>query len=90
MSSFWNSFEIYNKDKHAKFGGYGHGNVRPGQSNLYYSQEYRGPAKELDNSDDQVAMLEGTTVDVSNMSQAELKKLVDGMRKGEPNNMVNF
>lgn len=29
-------------------------------------------------------------VDISNLSQTEFKKLYDGMRKGEPDNKVNF
>lgn len=117
---FWDSFQVYNQNKHAKntgMFGTNHSNLGEGKTTYLYSHEYYGPKKKAEqeagvmsepvNADmrkssvssdasqeePNMVMVGGDQphmVDISNMSQNEFKKLYEGMRKGEPDNKVNF
>ncbi|CCH62799.1 hypothetical protein TBLA_0I01390 [Henningerozyma blattae CBS 6284] len=119
MSSFWDSFQVYNPNKHAKsskMGGGNHSNLGSSNTQFIYSKEHRpsnasaasddlaakAPAegmKETSNLGSNMNSEAGTNpnpnpnpnlVDVSQLSQGEFERIYKNMRKGEPNNKVNF
>ncbi|CCF55496.1 hypothetical protein KAFR_0A00580 [Kazachstania africana CBS 2517] len=130
MSNFWNAFEVYNRSKHTKdpeMWGMNHANIGTGNTQYYYSQEYRAPKKKTTRSASFSSISSSTTdedslrrssisetelpklskeqqqkevsssaalhpkmIDISNLSQREFQDLYQNMRKGEPNNRVNF
>ncbi|QLL30556.1 hypothetical protein HG536_0A03740 [Torulaspora globosa] len=120
---FWDSFEVYNRKKHAKdvsMLGTNHSNLGQGQgkTGYMYSHEYYGPAKKKAMEESGIISEAGTAdmrkssvssessgesstklmmgedqphmVDISKLTQNEFKRLYEGMRKGEPDNRVNF
>lgn len=59
-----------------------------------HAPEYHGPSRKDSvtsvSSTDSGELESQTLVDLNKISQAEFQKLYNGMRKGEPNNRVNF
>ncbi|KAL3229172.1 Stationary phase protein 4 [Nakaseomyces bracarensis] len=96
MPSFWDSFAVYNRNKHAKGGADMHGgnhmNTGTGQTMYMHASEHYDIKKKDDGTVE--AKIETPSgpqmVDVSNMTQQEFEKLYKTMRKGEPNNRVNI
>lgn len=94
MSNIWNSFEVYNKKKHAPYAhmnGGNHSNIGDVRTPIIYSSE-RYERRGSDTSEKSVSSNEEIPqmVDFSTLSQSEFKRLYENTRKGEPNNRVNF
>ncbi|CAR58050.1 uncharacterized protein GVI51_K03289 [Nakaseomyces glabratus] len=94
MPSFWDSFAVYNRNKHAKgdvHGGHMSQNMG-GQPMYLQAKEHADIKKKEDGTlEAKIETPDGPRlVDVSNMTQQEFERTYNSLRKGEPNNRVNF
>ncbi|SCU94608.1 LADA_0G09670g1_1 [Lachancea dasiensis] len=103
MGGIFEAFEVYNKNKHSShprmFGGTS--NTGGTRTDYLYSSEHYTPKQQKMDKEELLGQSMGESakmtglpadkmVDISHMSQHELEELMKGLRKGEPNNRVNF